>query len=313
MILTTSYKSNHFLWLVLKVLIAFASFYFIFEKLTQNSKISFVDFLSNLNDFNLFSLKNITFLVILSVFNWFFEILKWKVLASKIQFISLKEAMKQALSSLSFSLLTPNRIGEYGAKAYFFPKEKWKEILVLNGIGNGYQLLITCFFGIIGYIFFYETVESIFTNFNFQIAILILFAITLLFSFSWIRKQIKKVRVYLKTFSFKFHFKIGCLSILRYLIFSHQFYFILIQFQPELLYWNTFAAITLIYLISSIIPMLSIFDVVVKSSVAIWVLSWLQIDTSIALTTTLLMWILNFAIPAILGSFYILRLHPKWK
>jgi len=56
-----------------------------------------------------------------------FEILKWQNLVSfyqKIvsfyQKITFKSALIQSLSSLTASLITPNRIGEYGVKALYF-------------------------------------------------------------------------------------------------------------------------------------------------------------------------------------------------
>ena len=67
--------------------------------------------------------------------NWFFEIFKWKVLASHCERISLKESTKQVLKAHITSLITPAKIGEYGAKALFFKASYRKKILFLNVIG----------------------------------------------------------------------------------------------------------------------------------------------------------------------------------
>ena len=77
-------------------------------------------------DFNVFSIKNIVLLLLFTLINWLLEIKKWKILAQRVMEISLIEATRQSLSSLTFSLITPNRIGEYGAKALYFKKEKRK-------------------------------------------------------------------------------------------------------------------------------------------------------------------------------------------
>ena len=312
MILTSSYKSNQFLWLVFKLALAFGCMFFIVERLTQNNVISFSQFLSNLSDFKLYSLKNGSILLIFSFFNWFLEIYKWKLLASKVHKISFKEATKQSLSSLSFSLLTPNRIGEYGAKAYFFAKSDWKKVMIVNGLGNGYQLLTTLLFGIVGFIFFQSELEQFISNINYVFIFLFIIVLGIILFIPWIQKQFKKTKTYISYFSVYFHLKISTLSIIRYFIFSHQFYFILSLLAPETQYIETISAITLVYFISSLIPMLSLFDVAVKGSVAIFVLSWLPIESSIVVTSVLAMWILNFAFPSFLGSMHILRLQTKW-
>jgi len=49
-----------------------------------------------------------------------------------------------------------------------------------------------------------------------------------------------------------------------------------------------------------------LFDVVLKSTVAIWVFSYYFIDETTIITITLLMWIFNFVIPSIVGSYFVL-------
>src|SRR5690606_38876186 len=89
-------------------------------------------------------------LLILTVFNWFFETLKWQTLVDVIERISFKNALEQSLGALTASLLTPNRIGEYGAKAMYVSPKFRKKILLLNFIGNMMQMSVTLLFGIVG-------------------------------------------------------------------------------------------------------------------------------------------------------------------
>lgn len=312
MIVSTSYKSNHFLWLAFKVSIAFACLYFIYTRLNEQQEIAFSDVWLALSDLDIISLKNLCFLLIFSLSNWFFEVFKWKLLASNIREISWQEAINQTLSSLSFSMLTPNRIGEYGAKAYFFPKKDWKKVVVLNALGNGYQLLATLIFGSMGLFSFGNQLKDLITPDKFLLLSFTALVIVILIVITWFRKQWAQLRGYLNTISTQTHIKIGGISLMRYLIFSHQFCFVLFLLHPEVSYLESFLAVTMIYAISSCIPILSIFDLVVKGSVSIWVLSWIDVDTHTALISISLMWFFNFAIPSFLGIYYILTLRPKW-
>lgn len=91
--------------------------------------------------------------------NWFFEVLKWKDLVSSVKKISFFEAFKQSTSSLTASLLTPNRIGEYGTKAIYFDRFQRKKVMFLNLIGNLSQMFATIVFGLLGFVIFYRHLE----------------------------------------------------------------------------------------------------------------------------------------------------------
>ena len=82
-----------------------------------------------------------------TIINHFLEIKKWKTLTKSVKNNSWFEATEQSLASLTFSIITPNRIGEYGTKVLYYPNNKRKQILLLNFAGNFYQLAITIILG----------------------------------------------------------------------------------------------------------------------------------------------------------------------
>ena len=70
--------------------------------------------------------------------------------------------------------------------------------------------------------------------------------------------------------------------------------------------------ISSMYLLASIIPSIFIFDVAIKGSVAVYLFSFVYINEVIILSITTIMWILNFVLPSIIGSYYVLRFKlPK--
>ena len=154
MIPSLPYKTKQFFFVLIKLSIVVAAFYYMYHKLTTNEHLKFYEFLEYLRKNELFSIKNIIFLLALTFFNWIFEILKWKQLVSSVTSISFKNASDQSLGALTASLLTPNRIGEYGAKAVYYPKPLQKKIMLLNLIGNMMQMTTTVIFGFIGFFFF---------------------------------------------------------------------------------------------------------------------------------------------------------------
>jgi hypothetical protein len=61
------------------------------------------------------------------------------------------------------------------------------------------------------------------------------------------------------------------------------------------------------YFIASFIPGLAIFDWVIKGSVAVFIFGLIDANPLTIVTITTFMWLLNFAVPALLGSIFVLN------
>jgi uncharacterized membrane protein YbhN (UPF0104 family) len=312
-----SHKTKQFFSLIIKLSIVIGCGYFIYLKLIENEQLKFSVFYQNLIKNNVFTLKNSVILLLFTFFNWFFEISKWHSLISYIGNYSFKKASIQSFASLTTSLITPNRIGEYGAKALYFEKKQRNQILGLNLVGNFYQMLMTLIFGVIGfsYFVFQHKIEIDFQQIIIVLLIWILLMIALSFAvkyFNFSKSYFEKTRIFIKKISLNLNIKVGLFSFLRFVIFSHQFYFLLLIFKIDISYFDVISAITSVYLIASIIPMLSLFDVVLKGTVAIWVFSFYNLEPLTILSITSIMWILNFVLPAIIGSYFVLTFKPNF-
>ncbi|WP_229731335.1 lysylphosphatidylglycerol synthase domain-containing protein [Hyunsoonleella pacifica] len=313
------YKTKQFFFVLIKLSIVIGAGYFIYEKLAKNDTLSFSSFIQFTSKNGVFTLKNILFLMILSFFNWFLEILKWQLLVNSVHKINFKNALAQSLGALTASLFTPNRIGEYGAKAIYYIPSLRKKIMLTNLISNMLQMSVTVLFGIFGFVLFVSKYEvSIdyykITRFTLISILVIIFASLGIKQNRFKIKgfSIQKLKTFVITFP-KSKLLYGfILSLLRYMIFSFQFFFILQLFKVNLSYFEAMTIITSMYLISSVIPSIFIFDVIIKGSVAIFLFSFLYIAPITIVCTVTLMWLSNFAIPSCLGSFYVLNFKlPK--
>lgn len=272
---------------------------------------SFAEFRKTLEVSNITNPFIIVILITFTGLNWTLEITKWKLLASKIKPLSFTEATFQSLASHAFALITPNRIGEYGAKALFYEKSDRKKVVLQNFVGNFYQLLATLIFGSVGIFYIQNYVDNTELEQTYYLIILgsLLLGIVLLF-----RHRLPIVKKWLGSFLAKIPIKgdgiIFFLSLLRYLIFSHQFYFLMLVFDMNIPYLMCMSSITAMYFISSVIPMLAVFDFVLKGSVAVFVFSFVNVSPLIVLSITTLMWLLNFVLPAIVGSYFVLKFKP---
>jgi len=299
---------------LIKVLIIAGSYYVISNKLLNNDHFSNFLWSERIESLGSTGVSFLIFLLLLTAVNWALEIKKWQSLVASIKTISLKTSAEQSLSSLTASLITPNRIGEYGAKAVYFKKEQRPKILLLNFMGNAYQMLITILLGSLGFFFLKDFIVQI----PVPVSGLIIFGIIsfiVLFSVFIINKKwtlsIQKILLDLRNIPSVIHKKTFLFSLARYFVFSHQFYFFLLFFGVEMDYFIVMPVIFSMYLISSIIPGFVLFDWLVKGSVAVTLFRFFGINDIIILSITASMWILNFAIPAIVGSFYVLTFNTK--
>ncbi|MCF7568315.1 flippase-like domain-containing protein [Sabulilitoribacter arenilitoris] len=305
--------------MLIKLSIVAGAFFFIYEKLTNNTDLQFSAFVDFLEKNDIFTPKNIVLLLFLSFFNWLFEILKWKHLVSYIKKITFKNALEQSLGALTASLFTPNRIGEYGAKAIYYSANFRKRIVLINLLSNLLQMSVTLILGIVGFCFLVTTYDVNLDYYRLA-RILSLGVMGILLVGFGIKKSKFTIKGFslekLKSFVLEFPRKkivFGFLySLIRYAFFSFQFYFLLQLFGVNMTYINTMIIITSMYLLASIIPSIFIFDVVIKGSIALYLFDLAGVNEFTILSIITLMWLFNFVVPSLFGSFYVLNFNlPK--
>lgn len=312
-----SYKFKQFYFLVIKLTIIFGASYFIYQKLMHNDALSWVVFKTQLQKNQLLNYSIFFSLLAFSITNWLLEIFKWQYLVNTRQYLSFKAAATQSLSAHTASIITPNKIGEYGAKAIYY-KSKKKQLMLLNFIGNAMQLTTTLIFGIIGFVYLIQTV-AIPIPYRKIARILVYFLVFILglFKISSSKKSYffgfsaQKFKQSLKIISKKQLLFVFFIAVLRYIIFSSQFYYLLSLFDVDLSFFQSFTLTASMYLISTAIPMLGLFDFVLKGAVAVWLFEKIGVSPEIILSITTIMWLFNFVFPAVLGFYGVFNYSKK--
>ena len=302
------HKTKQFLVLLIKILIVAGAFYFIYNQLANNDQLDWQKFIVLFQKNQ--SVLGISFILLLSVLNRYFEILKWQNLAQYIRKISLAESTKQVLAALTAGLFTPNGVGEYAGKALFFNKSEAKKVVFLNLICNGIQMVLTVVFGIFGLLYF-NTLYHVIT----PKTVLMLFGICfLLFGILFFSKKInikgysiEKLIHKINEIPKHIHQRNILLGICRYLVFSHQYYFLFLAFDVHLPYLILIATIASVYFLASSLPTFQFLDFAVKGSVAIYFFGILGVNEWIVVFISTLMWFLNVVIPVVIGSYYVLN------
>ncbi|WP_333694311.1 hypothetical protein [Flavobacterium sp.] len=313
------YKAKQFWLLLIKLLFVGLSLYYLYVEFDKRS--SYHNFILP----DSFPTYGFFVLIVLSVFNWCFEILKWKNLVSSFRKITFSETATQTLGSLATSVFTPNRIGEYVAKCFYFDRKYAKKIIFLNFLSNSTQMAVTLFFGFFGILFYYILVPSSvdFSNFSLQTSFVFGLFVFLLLLLIGVVVYYKKIEIYgyslellltkFQLFSSKRHLKNIQFSVIRYLIFTHQFYLALLFFGVQISYPDAMITLFTMYFFASVLPTIHVMDVVIKGSVAVLLFSNLGINEWAVLSVSFIMWLLNLVLPTILGSLFILKPNSKLK
>jgi len=329
--------------LLIKIIIIVLSYFFIYKQVFFKQEINIIwnTFISSFYVFHLFA--GITVVLLLAFLNWSIETIKWRYLISKTETIPFLKAYTAVLSGITISTFTPNRIGEYFGRVFSLKKTNPWEGVFITLIGSISQLLITLFIGSVCTFITLNKFDNaiakktdfsifenhILINSLFILALLINFTIMLLYfnvikinKIKWSRfsDKIKKVLGHLEilsAYSVSELIKILLLSFARYMVFTTQFYLLLILFEVHLPFIAGVVLISAVYYTMAAIPTVALTELGVRGSVSLFIIGLYFEKTGLLnesmkigiLSSSVFLWIINLIIPAIIGSFFVLRLR----
>jgi hypothetical protein len=261
--------------------------------------------------------------------NWSIEAYKWKLLVSKMQKISFINALKGVWCGVTIGTFTPNRVGEFGGRILFLRDRNQVKGIIVTLLGSFGQITTTLITGLSSLILFilfinpfkiphdylppHEFLVWILPIlFSLLIACLLLlyFNIGLIETLSAKLPYFKRIRSYLSIIS-QFGFldlgKLLGLSILRFSVFTLQFFLLLKAFQVPVPFLTGILVISLIFFVQTIIPSFTLTEIGVRGQVSVYLLSFvLQEDYSLRIIdASVSLWLINLILPAIIGAILI--------
>lgn len=219
-------------------------------------------------------------------------------------------------AGLVTGLLTPNMIGNFIGRFYYFEKQHQVNITAFTMMSNLGQFLASITFGAISVLWLGELI--VWQN-EARLMYLLLFVVVISYLFYYyIDNFLRFFRRLQFGVSFKqilkkspwFRTQILLLSFARFVIFTMQFSLMLMAYGADWS-WVLVAAIWQVYLLTMIAPSLGMGKVGVKESIALFVLSTLSINEITILFASLSIWFLNTVSPALFGL--IVCRNKKWK
>ena len=260
-------------------------------------------------------------LVFLLMFlNWGIESVKWKLLLSPLEKISLFQSVKSVFAGCSITMLTPNRTG----RILFVKPENRLTSISTTILGSISQLSITILLGAIAIIYLknsgndylLKNLPWIFNDFIFYfslissiILILLFFKIHFLVVFLSRIPLLKKVIRHLEivdSFTGKVLLRILFLSFARYMIFILQYILLLRVLHVEIDFYLCFWLLSVFYLAMAILPTIGFTELPVRATVSVMIIGLFSTNTLGIQAAAFGIWCINLVIPAVIGSFFIL-------
>lgn len=313
-------RGNRFLNIVIKSGVVALLFAVLYRDLSENRNLPAVweTFVAHLEGarWGLLAL-----VVLLMPFNWLAETEKWRQFVARYQPFSRIKAILAVMTGVTFSLFTPNRVGEYGGRMlYVQPEHQWKAV-VANLVGNFCQYMVLLGGGVAGglYIIHHFHLIDITTGYvmvilaglGFWVMLGIYYYLEFVIDFikqrgllrpiwPWIgRLQLGVIR----QFTRQERFGILGWAIVRYFIYATQYFLLLRFFGIHTDILSGFAGIAGLFLLQTSIPLPPLAGLVARGNMA--VLLWEQFGANeiAALAATFTLWVINLVLPALIGTF----------
>jgi uncharacterized membrane protein YbhN (UPF0104 family) len=271
--------------------------------------------------------------IALMFLNWGIESVKWKLLISHVMHVSFLTAVKMVISGVSFTMITPNRMGEFVGRVLYVPDGQRIKAATLVIISSTSQLIVTLLSGGIGLLFLKKYLlnhtqllhglNAVWINIICYGTFAAIIGMCMFyFRISWLVRLIEKIPQ-LQRFAYFIQpldnisatelFKVMFLSILRYFVFIVQYVLLLQLFGVQISLANSVACIAVLFLFLALVPTVALAELGIRAKFSTIIFGIFSSNAIGVLVTAFSIWIINIIFPAVAGSLLVLgvRLFKK--
>ncbi|GAA4463926.1 hypothetical protein GCM10023093_13310 [Nemorincola caseinilytica] len=258
--------------------------------------------------------------IALMLLNTWLESYKWHTLVSWAEATPYRTALASYLAGVAFSIITPNRIGEYPGRILYLGGRNTFRYINISVSGIVSQLAGIYTFGLMGLVYYNFAFPSPLAKAALAgcITINILIAVVYWRFDAWLpvmekSKYLRRFAVYgrlMGRVSAANRMRVLGISLLRVAVFTAQYLFLLRWMNVELPLLQGFCLAALFFWIMAVVPSLALTELGIRGTVSIYVFQHFSANTIGILAATGGIWLLNLIVPSVLGSILIVRM--KW-
>lgn len=265
--------------------------------------------------------------LVLMFVQWVVEAKKWQLLLALFSPISLRTAIKAIFSGISFSIATPNRIGEFAGRILHLPTGSRLQGTSFTFVGNFSQLIVTFVCGSFSLFFLSTSDVQVFSKLfhagffifiKILLPILTLFMLLLYFKLGFIFEKLLSLRFFqrvgqqlsaLKEIPNIILLDVILLSFFRFFIFFIQYLLLFYLMDVGVGPADLFIGISILFLLLSAIPTIAFVELGLRWQFALILFGGVsnnKLGISIAITTV---WFVNLILPAFLGALSMIKFN----
>jgi len=258
--------------------------------------------------------------VVLMMANSLLESYKWYSLISWAEPVRYASAFYSYLAGIAFSIITPNRIGEYPGRILYLKGSNTFRYINVSVSGIVSQLAGIYFFGFIGLVYYNLAFPAVMAQAALALCITInIFIAVVYWKFEvWLPvmekiKWLRRFAVYGKLMgrvSNTNKLKVLSISLLRVMVFTAQYLFLLRWMKVDVPLAQGFCLGAVFFWVMAVIPSLALTELGIRGAVSLYIFGHFSTNTIGILAATTELWLLNLVVPSILGSILITRM--KW-
>jgi uncharacterized membrane protein YbhN (UPF0104 family) len=258
--------------------------------------------------------------------NWGIEAGKWKIVIGIISPVSFNKSIKAIFSGNTLAFFTPNRTGEYFGRMLYLDKQKIVPSIPLTIVCSAAQLLVTLTIGCAGLVYLKEKLADNYgvgvlwwTNAGIAVTAAVSIFLTILYFRTatalkwierrrWLHRWSSHLRV-LEDVNATILLSILSLSIVRYAVFIVQYYLLFSVFGVDINWWQAFWAVSVVFLVIAVIPSMGFLsELGVRWQAGIQLVQLYSLNITGIFATSLVIWIINLVVPALIGGVLIMAL-----
>ncbi len=312
---------NRTLGWTLKIIVFLLLIYVLYDQVFSKENIDeiWAEFLLNLSSDQW---PFLALAVLLMPANWLVETQKWRILLKKVEHLTLWTAFTGVMAGVTLSVFTPNRVGEYGGRVLLVkPENRWRSV-VATLVGSFAQLSTLLSFGLVGMMYFVAAYRGI-TGYAWGgmlfIAILLILllkfcyynvdlAIPIVRRIPYLKRGVRHLELLKLYTSTELTHALG-LAVVRYMVYSLQYYCLLQFFNIEVPVFQGFMCIAFIFLVQTSIPLPALWGLLIRGKLALDVWGIFSPNEIAILASTFSLWFVNLILPALLGMIFITRIN----
>ena len=257
--------------------------------------------------------------ILLMFANTSLESWKWYLLAGAAEPIKYGRALASYLAGIAFSIITPNRIGEYPGRILYLGRTSTFRYINVSVLGVISQLWSVYLFGMAGLIYYNITYPGALP----RAGLLFCFIVNAFIAFiywrfeSWLPameryKWLRRFAVYgrlLSRVTVSRQLQVLFISLLRFAIFTAQYLFLLKWMNVSMPPLQGFCMAALFFWVMAVIPSIALTELGIRGTVSIYLFQHFSPNTVGMVAATTGIWMLNLIVPSVLGSVLIMRMR----